>query len=180
MRREAMNIFNRVVAFYDKNIVKINGWEKVPGSELGFLYMVPKSHKGKPVTIEDGTVINSGDRYFEIHIINTNLMNLDTGYGSLFIMLKDELELIGEAMKKEEYKDYKAVLAVTLLHRLAKRAGFTIMEIENPVKRKMVSLGENILRSALRKGKNVKDGKKRVAKECWISRDQIFEIRNIE
>ena len=175
-----MNAFNRFVAFYDRNIVRFNGWERVPGSELGFLYMVPKSYRGKPVTIDDGTVISKGDKYYEIHIVNTNLMNLDTGYGNLFIMLKDELELIGEHMKKEGFGDYKAVLAVTLLHRLARRAGFTIKEIDHPVKRRLVSLGENILRSALRKERNTKDGKKRVAKECWISREQIFEIRNME
>ena len=170
-----MNLFSKVIATYDKNIVKLYGWEKVPGSTLGFLYMVPKKYKGKPVTINDGTIINRGDQYYEIHIINTNLSNLNTSYGNLFVMLVEELKLIGEHMKKEENREYKAVLAVSLLHRLAKRAGFTIKEIDNPVKRKLVSLGENILRTALRKEKDTGTKKKRVAKECWISRDEILE-----
>lgn len=171
-----MNALNRIVAFYDRNMVKFLGWKKVPGSDLEFLYLVPKVYKGKPVTIDDGTVIHKGDHIFEIHIINTNLDKLDTSYGNLFIMLKQELGQVGVIMQTDEYTQYKALLSVTLLHRLARRVGFTVKEIENPMRRRMVSLGENILRSALRKEKNVKDGKKRIARECWISKAQIMEI----
>ncbi|MFH5836282.1 YkoP family protein [Proteiniclasticum sp. C24MP] len=171
-----MKIFSRIIATYDKNIVNLQGWKKVPGSTLEFLYMVPKKYKGKPVRIKDGTVIREGDSYYEIHIINTNLAKLDTSYGNLFIMLNEELRLIGEHMKKDEGEEYKAVLAVTLLHRLARRAGFTIKEIDSPVMRRLVSLGENILRTALRKEKDAGPKKKRVAKECWMSRDQVMSI----
>lgn len=171
-----MNALNRIVAFYDRNMVRLLGWKKVPGSDLEFLYLVPKVHKGRTVAIDDGTVIHKGDHIFEIHIINTNLDKLDTSYGNLFIMLKQELTQVGVIMQTEEYRKYKALLSVTLLHRLARRVGFTVIEIENPLKRRMVSLGENILRSALRKGKNEKDGKKRIAKECWISKDQILAL----
>ncbi len=173
-----MNALNSIVAFYDRNMVKLLGWKKIPGSDLEFLYLVPKVHRGKTVTIEDGTVIHKGDHIFEIHIINTNLANLDTGYGNLFIMLKQELSQVGVLMQTEEYSMYKALLSVTLLHKLARRVGFTVREIDHPVRRRMVSLGENILRSALRKGKNVTDGKRRIAKECWISKTQIIEISN--
>lgn len=173
---EDMKIFTSIIAAYDKNIVKLHGWEKVPGSTLEFLYMVPKKHKGKPVRIKDGTLIRKGDRYYEIHIINTNLSKLDTSYGSLFIMLNQELKLIGEHMEKDENGEYKAILAVTLLHRLARRAGFTIKDIDNPLMRRLVSLGENVLRSALRKEKDTGPKKKRVAKECWMSRDQAISI----
>jgi hypothetical protein len=43
----------------------------------------------------------------------------------------------------------------------------------------MVSLGENILRATLRKEKEDKSkkGKKRIAKVCWISRDEIMKIQ---
>ena len=171
-----MKAVNRIVAFYDRNMVRLLGWKKVPGCDLEFLYLVPKVHKGRTVTMDDGTVIHKGDHIFEIHIINTNLDKLDTSYGNLFIMLKQELTQVGIIMQTEEYGKYKALLSVTLLHRLARRVGFSVIEIENPLKRRMVSLGENILRSALRKGKNEKDGKKRIAKECWISKDQILAL----
>lgn len=171
-----MRVFSRIIAAYDRNIVKLNGWKKVPGSTLEFLYMVPKTYKGKPVRIKDGTVIQKGDRYYEIHIINTNLSKLDTSYGNLFIMLNEELKLIGDHMRRDEAEEYKAVLAVTLLHRLARRAGFTIKEIDNPVMRRLVSTGEVILRTALRKEKDTRPKKKRVAKECWMSRSQVLTI----
>ena len=175
-----MNSFNRLVAFYDRNIVKHQGWKPVPGSDIGFLYLVPMVYKGKKVTLDDGCVIMKGDQIFQIHVINTNLANLDTGRENLYTMLKGELIHVGELMQTEEYRDYKALLSVTLLHRLTREVGFTVREIENPLNRKMISLGENILRSALRKGKNVKDGKKRIAKECWISRNQILKLKNLE
>lgn len=171
-----MDVLKKVIGFYDASLVRMLGWHRVPGSSIGFLYMVPKVHKGKNVLIEDGTVIQRGDCYYEIHMVNTNLKNLDTSYGNLFTMLAEELKSIGIHMEKPENRKYKAVLGITLLHRLARRAGFTIIEIESPVRRKLVSLGENILRSTLRKEKAKKDGKKRVAKECWISQSQLFEM----
>lgn len=173
-----MDLLKKIVGYYDASLVRLLRWKRIPESTLGFLYIVPKKHKGKPVTIEDGTVISKGDEYLEIHIINTNLVNLDTSYGSLFTMLGEELVLIGKYMEKPENRRFKAVLGVTLLHRLARRAGFTIIEIEPPLKRELISLGENILRNTLRKEKPQKDGKKRVAKECWISQNQIFEMMN--
>jgi|GEM_PF-779852 len=172
-----MRILKPLVAFYDQTLVKMLGWKSIPGSDIGFLYLVPKVHKGKDITIKDGTIIRKGDAYFEIHIINTNLSTLDTSYGSLFKMLYDELALVGDYMKLAENQEVKGVLGVTLLHRLARRAGFTIMDIQPKWKREMVSLGENFLRYALRKEKPKKDGKKRVAKECWISRDQVMVMR---
>lgn len=171
-----MDILKIVIGFYDATLVRMLGWKRVPESDIGFLYLVPKVHRGKSVVIEDGTVIKRGDCYYEIHLVNTNLKNLDTRYGHLFTMLAEELKLIAKHMEKPENRKYKAVLGVTLLHRLARRAGFTIIEIESPVRRKLVSLGENILRSTLRKEKAKKDGKKRVAKECWISQSQLFEM----
>lgn len=169
---------NKFVALYDTTLVKLLGWKHLPGSKTNFLYFVPKIYKGNDVTIKDGTVIRKGDKILEIHIDNPNLVNLDTGYSSLFIMLKEELANLGRLLPEKEYEEYKAVLAVTLLYQLATRAGFTVYDFDSSFKRKMVSLGENILRLTLRKEKEDKSKKKkkRVAKVCWISRDQIMNI----
>ena len=102
-------------------------------------------------------------------MINTNLAKLDTGYANLFKMLREELYYIAQYMELEENKNVKAVLAITLLHRMAKRAGFTVVEIHNPLMRKLYSIGENILRGSLSQRKTKK--KKVEAKECWMSRD---------
>lgn len=170
---------NKLVALYDKTLVKLLGWKHMPGSKYNFLYFVPKIYKGKDVTIKDGTVIRKGDKILEIHIDNPNLINLDTGYSSLFIMLREELANLGRLLPDKEYEEYKAVFAITLLYRLASRAGFTVYEFESTFRRRMVSLGENILRATLRKEKEDKNKKtkKRIAKVCWISRDQIMNIK---
>jgi len=170
---------NKLVALFDKTLVKHRGWKHLPGSKYNFLYFVPEVYKGKDVIIQDGTVIRKGDKILEIHIDNPNLVNLETGYSSLFIMLKDELANLGRLLPEKEYEEYKAVLAITLLYRLATRAGFTVFEFESSFNRKMVSLGENILRATLRKEKEDKSkkGKKRIAKVCWISREQIMSIK---
>lgn len=169
---------NKLVALYDKTLVKLLGWKHLPGSKYNFLYFVPKIYKGKDVTIKDGTVIRKGDKILEIHIDNPNLVNLETGYSNLFIMLKEELANLGRLFPEKEYEEYKAVLAVTLLYRLATRAGFTVYDFDSSFRQKMVSFGENILRKTLRKEKEEKNKKKkkRVAKVCWISRDQIINI----
>ncbi|MGB4588081.1 MAG: hypothetical protein WBI17_02455 [Clostridiaceae bacterium] len=169
---------NKLVALFDKTLVKHRGWKHLPGSEHNFLYFVPEIYKGKDVIIKDGTIIRKGDKILEIHIDNPNLINLDTGYSSLFTMLKGELINLGKMLPEKEYEEYKAVLAITLLHRLASRAGFTVFEFESSFNQKMVSLGENILRATLRKEKEDKNKKKkkRIAKVCWISRNEIMNL----
>lgn len=182
MRSTIMNAFNKVISFYDTNIVKLFGWKHLPNSETNFLFFVPKTYKGEAVTLDDGVTIQKGDRILEIHIDNANLKNLDTNYSSIFIMLKDELISLGKLLPQKGYEDYKAVLAVTLLYHLGERAGFTVFDIEDSLKRKMVSVGENILRSALRKEKEDKEkkAKKRIAKKCLISRDKIFTLERYD
>lgn len=169
-----MNLLRNIVAGYDKMAVKIHGYQKIPGSPVGFFYLVPKVYKGKSITLKDGTIINPKDSVFELHLINTNLEHLNTGYGNLFKMLREELYYVGKYLELEENKHYKGVFGITLLHRLAKRAGFTIIEIENPIKRRLFSLGENILRGTLHKKTSKVKPKKVIAKECWISRDEIL------
>ena len=173
-----MKIIRSLVALYDKTVVRIHGFKKVPGSPIEFLYLVPKVYKGPSIILDDGTEIHKEDSIFEIHIINTNLSNLDTGYANLFRMLREELYYVADYMELEENKDVKAVLAISLLHRLAKRAGFTIIEIDNPIMRKLYSLGENILRGTLSEKTPKKKQMKAEAKECWISRNDILVARN--
>ncbi len=169
-----MKIIPKIVAGYDKFMVKIQGFKKIPGSSIGFFYIVPKVHKGKTVVLKDGTAINMNDHVFELHIINTNLSELDTSYGNLFRMIAGELTYLAEYLNLEVNQDIKGIYGVTLLHRLGKRAGFTVVDIEHPFKRKLYSFGENILRNTL-SGDGVKKKNKKVeAKEVWMSRSQIL------
>lgn len=171
-----MSIVQKAVAFYDKTAVKIHGYKKIPGSAVEFFYLVPKVYKGPKIILKDGTEIFKNDSVLELHIINTNLSELDTNYGNLFRMLREELYAIAQYLEVEENTKYKAIFGITLLHRLAKRAGFTIIEIHNPMKRKLFSLGENILRGTLSKKSKMKKQKQKIveAKECWMSKDEIL------
>lgn len=168
----------KVVAFYDRNVVNLRGYKTIPGSTVEFFYLVPKIYKGKPITLKDGTKISKNDSICELHIVNTNLSQLDTDYGSLFKMLREELIHVARYLQQEENQDVQAIFGITLLHRLAKRAGFTIIDINNPIKRKLFSFGENILRGALSKdsSKQKKKKKKVEAKECWMSRSDILKL----
>ena len=174
-----MKWIQKIVSFYDRTAVKIHGYETIPGSSLDFFYLVPKVYKGKTITLKDGTKIQKDDSVYELHIVNTHLSQLDTNYGNLLKMLREELAYVASFINQPENHYVKGVFGITLLHRLAKRAGFTIIDMSNPIKRSLFSFGENILRGALSKDsfKQKKKKKKKVeAKECWMSRADILEL----
>lgn len=175
-----MSAITEIVRLYDKIAVKIHGYKKVPDSPVGFFYLVPTSYTGETIVLKDNTTVKKGEMVLELHIINTNLSNLNTSYGNLFRMLREELYYVAKYLNQKENQQYKAVFGITLLHRLAKRAGFTVIDIGNPFKRKMFSLGENILRKSLGKESNTKKktNKTLEAKECWMSRDEIIGFFN--
>jgi hypothetical protein len=171
--------FKTLLAKFDKTIVKLAGWNHTPYSKNNFMYLAPHIYKGRTIQLKDGTVISKGDLVGEIHIDNINASTLDTRYPNLIRLFRGELIALKQCFLEEiePYSKIKAVHGNSVFYDIAARQGFTIIEIRNVIKRFFISIGENILRLGLKSGNNKTRKKFLMSKECWISQDQIKEMK---
>jgi hypothetical protein len=162
----------------EKIIARILRWNHIPYSENNFMYFAPYIYRGKPVALSDGTTISRGDRVAELHIDNIRVGTLDTRYPNLLKLLQGEISALKRALKESPYSDIKAVYGITVFYDIARRQGFTVKQIGNPVKRALATVWENILRIVFKKGN--KSGRRRInkSKECWLSRSQIMNMES--
>ncbi len=154
-------------------MVRLAGWKHIPGSKDRLIYLCPRRYKGDPITLKDGTVIQKNDLVAEIHLDNTNILNIEASYISMAKALQKEMGALKEAMKQSPMDQLKGVYGITVIYPIAERIGFTSIRIRNPFKRFFGSLWENILRLVLKKAHR---GRKKgfiEARECWLSRNQI-------
>jgi hypothetical protein len=161
----------------DSLIVKLGKWKHIPNSKNNFMYINPYQYKRKTITLKDGTVIAKGDLVAEIHIDNSSIKRLNTGYANLFKLLNGELKALKESYDTEPYSGIKAIYGITVFYDIARRQGFTVVEMDNKIVRFFGSLWENILRLLFKNG-NKKTRKKFIySKECWLSKNQILEMK---
>ncbi|QZY56391.1 YkoP family protein [Crassaminicella profunda] len=159
----------------ERSVVKINNWKHVPNSKRKLLYICPHVYKGRTIEILDGTMIKNGDVVAEMHIDNLKVDQLENDYRKLFRRLKEELQALSNLIINEkEFEEIKAYHGTTLLYPLAKKQGFTIVEMDKGPKKYFLILWENILRIVFKKDKKIRD-RLRTPKECWISKGQLLQ-----
>ena len=166
-----------VICAIDQCIVKLFRWKHVPGSDLKFVYFVPHKHKGKPVHLNDGVVIEKGDLVAEIHFDNRFLGKNDTRYANILRWTKKEMRNIKNCLETdiEPYHRIKAIHGNATIHQIMARMGFTIVENRKHFFTWIIAGWENVLRLVLKQTKRKKE--RFVApKECWISASQTKEL----
>lgn len=100
------------------------------------LYIRPMTYKGPPIPLDDGTVIQAGDRVLQLHFNNKMLIeasfhakNTMQMITSLLRVLKSTLKRLGEKLESDTYKDIKGMYGVSLMHRGATQFGFSVIEL---------------------------------------------------
>lgn len=123
------NIFNKLFQGFESYIARKNNFPYILNSTIKIMYIDIYTYKGKEISIKDGSIIKKGDTIGELHIDNIKIKNFDNRFDIVSSLFLDELKNIKNAMNNGEYDDLKAVYGVTLLHPIAKRFGFTILNI---------------------------------------------------
>jgi hypothetical protein len=100
------------------------------------LYIRPMIYKGHPIELDDGLVIEKGDRVLQLHFNNrllietavhsTNTMQMIT---LLLRMMRNTLKRLGEKISSDSYTSYKGLYGISLMHRGATQFGFTVIEM---------------------------------------------------
>ncbi len=126
MNKPMMCFFN----YMEKRDIKKHKWTFIPDSEYNCFYLDMMKHKGKDITLNDGTIIHRGDLVVEVHINNKEMKDKDVRM--VFRILNSEFNAIGKAIKNsEEYADLKGIFGRTLLYPLNQRLGFEVHEIRS-------------------------------------------------
>ncbi|MDP4176883.1 MAG: hypothetical protein Q8900_00900 [Bacillota bacterium] len=170
------NAFNKLFQKFESYIARKNNFPYILHSKIKILYIDIYTYKGKEILLKDGSIIKKGDTIGELHIDNIKIKNIDNKFDIVSSLLLDELQNIKNALINGEYDGLKAVYGVTLLHPIAKRFGFTIVNINMSPKKIFLILWDNILRVAFRKNKLKSSNKFREPKQCWLSRGQILKM----
>ncbi|WP_019910211.1 YkoP family protein [Paenibacillus sp. HW567] len=126
-------------------------------THFGICSVMLKKHRGQPIVCEDSTVIHPGEWVGELHLDNGSILKLIQAEGSnraalqTARMLRQSMRQINEAFETQnEFKQVKAVLGITLLHRgLTHGLGFEQQNLQPGFFRRMTTIYLRLLLSAL-------------------------------
>nr|WP_063822110.1 hypothetical protein [Paenibacillus sonchi] len=132
-------------------------------SRFGICSVMLKKHRGKAIICQDSTVIHDGEWVGELHLDNGSILKLIKSEGSdraalrTARMLRQSMRQINEAFESQsEFKQVKALLGITLLHRgITHGLGFEQQAMQPGLFRRMTTIYLRLLLSALHpEGKN--------------------------
>ncbi|MHA6534183.1 YkoP family protein [Paenibacillus sp. BAC0078] len=126
-------------------------------THFGICSVMLKKHRGQPIVCEDSTVIQPGEWVGELHLDNGSILKLIQTEGSnraalqTARMLRQSMRQINEAFETQsEFKQVKAVLGITLLHRgIIHGLGFEQQNLQPGFFRRMTTIYLRLLLSAL-------------------------------
>ncbi|MGC9064781.1 MAG: YkoP family protein, partial [bacterium] len=141
------------------------------------LHFSVNTYKGKPLRLKDGTVLEKGDKFVELHLLNREISDILGRHNSLMGASKEiERRLIFSLGKVLEYIErneipVKAMHGITVLYRLAEKKNFDIFDF-NPLVRFFINIYEKLLLviyHPLGFNRLKTKGRKLIPKSIWIS-----------
>jgi len=115
--------------FWEFVTIMVHPQYRVPGAPFDLLRVQFTRFHGRPISLPDGTRVQSGDRIVELHIHNTTLAAVAGQANSwqLLRMLMGDLAGLAEWSRSAEFPaDIRAFYGYTILSRGAVRLGFTL------------------------------------------------------
>jgi hypothetical protein len=141
------------------------------------MYVVPQVYRGKEKKLSDGTIIKEGDLVAEFHIDNLKMDSVKNDLRTIFNYLDEELNALAKAaLHNEKFTNVKAYYGRTVLHPLARKRGFTIMDLDLGTRKIFIRIWENILKLVFAKDSMKGNKRFRTPKECWISKGQLVTL----
>ncbi len=156
-----------------------------PAAAVGPALRVEVRRYGGPaVTLSDGTHIRCGDRIGVLHLNNEHVAALHGGgsespLGGLRFrrsFVASLGELARRVVETERYAEAEAFMAETILHSGTQRAGFDILRLRNPLRRRLVTVYERVLLGRYHPPGSRRTARPRFreARAIWISRKELL------
>jgi len=165
----------------DKLLKAIRGIKPLKADSNSIISLNFRRYNSRPVTLDDGSEVKTGDTIIELHMDNAwfkNWRKRDTKAShSLWEIprqLKQDLYLLAEHIVNGVYKDVVALHGYTLHDKEAKRLGFQVSDLPDTLWKEASYF--YIAGLMLRAGKNESKLKKRPSeiKEIWLSRAALL------
>ena len=147
-----------------------------------------RRHRGEPVKLDDGSVVNSKDLLIELHLNNTwflrkrTMMHSPGKIGWEFLSaFSEDLNYLAKQVSEGIFaSEIKAIHARTLLRQDqgSQRLGFTVMDLPNTLWRRLSQFYLAGLRQAYypeRARRPIAKAKPLVRKEVWMSRRKLLQ-----
>lgn len=142
-------------------------------------------HRGHPVTLDDGTVINPGDSLIELHLNNVWFLHQNKTINSPAKMLwqsnlafsEDLKYLAGQIKEGKLASEIKALHAITTFHQASLRLGFTVMELPDTLWKRLTQFYLAGLRQAYypQGARRLARTKPLAVREVWMSKGKLIE-----
>jgi hypothetical protein len=147
-----------------------------------------RRHRGEPVKLDDGSVVNPKDLLIELHLNNTWFLRKrtmmhspgKTGWEFLSAFSEDLNYLAKQVSEGIFASEIKAIHARTLLRQDqgSQRLGFTVMDLPNTLWRRLSQFYLAGLRQAYypeRARRPIAKAKPLVRKEVWMSKRKLLQ-----
>jgi len=147
-----------------------------------------RRHRGEPVKLDDGSVVNPKDLLIELHLNNTwflrkrTMMHSPGKIGWEFLSaFSEDLNYLAKQVSEGIFaSEIKAIHARTLLRQDqgSQRLGFTVMDLPNTLWRRLSQFYLAGLRQAYypeRARRPIAKAKPLVRKEVWMSRRKLLQ-----
>ena len=147
-----------------------------------------RRHRGGPVKLDDGSMVNSKDLLIELHLNNTwflrkrTMMHSPGKIGWEFLSaFSEDLKYLAKQVSEGIFaSEIKAIHARTLLRQDqgSQRLGFTVMDLPNTLWRRLSQFYLAGLRQAYypeRARRPIAKAKPLVRKEVWMSRRKLLQ-----
>ena len=147
-----------------------------------------RRHRGEPVKLDDGSVVNPKDLLIELHLNNTwflrkrTMMHSPGKIGWEFLSaFSEDLNYLAKQVSEGIFaSEIKAIRARTLLRQDqgSQRLGFTVMDLPNTLWRRLSQFYLAGLRQAYypeRARRPIAKAKPLVRKEVWMSRRKFLQ-----
>lgn len=144
-----------------------------------------RCHRGRPVTLDDGTVISPGDSLIELHLNNAWFLHKKRTINSpakmfwqLISAFSEDLKYLAGKIKEGKLaSEIKALHAITPFHQASPRLGFTVVELPDTLWKRLSQFYLAGLRQAYypQGAKRLAGTKPLTLKEVWMSRGKLLE-----
>ncbi|AYO31736.1 hypothetical protein D2962_15045 [Biomaibacter acetigenes] len=174
------NIMLKIWFVWESIFEKLAGIHPVPG---GFFRIAIRRYRGDKLTCLDGTILNPGEKYGELHLNNKFFIGLSKqdrspaflGIASLRESKKAFSSLKEYTKSNPLFKDVNVFMGYTLLNRGINRLGFEVHDIKSGFIKNLVSNYEKMLLAILHP-----EGFKRVMSKKLVSKQVLITKKTLE
>jgi len=173
--------------FLDRVISKWLAIEPLRKDKIGIIGIELRRHRGQPIPLDDNTLITPGDLLIELHLNNRwflrNREKLADSAGEMRWRVSsaftNDLRYLARQLAEGRFPaGVSALHGMTTLYSPARRLGFTVVELPESLRKRLITFYLSGLRRIyyFGKGKEYATQRKPLAlKEIWMSKSRLLE-----